>query len=555
MLTHLSIRNIVLIEQCDLAFSAGLSVLTGETGAGKSILLDALGLALGARSDASLIRHGEAQGSVCAEFDIAGNEAAKAVLQSLEMEAADTLVIRRVLSAEGKSRALVNDEPVSLSGLKRLGETLVEIQGQHDSRGLMDASTHRDALDAYGALEKPRARVAEAHAAWKGASTELAALLAEAERARREQDYLTHVHGELKTLKPEDGEEEILTAERQGMMQNEKLFALLSDAIGEIAGTNPASQRLRSAQRSLARSSLSADGRFGEVMDALDRAAEAADQAHEALEAMGRAAEFNPARLESVEERLFALKAAARKYNMPASELGRFFAEVEEKLSLITASTKRQEALEGEVAQARARYVLESDALAAARRKAAERLQKAIHAELGPLKMGGTQFRVQFSELPETSWGAHGREGIAFEVATNAGASFASLAKTASGGELSRFLLAMKVSLSGVRATSTLIFDEIDTGTGGAVAAAIGERLARLSHGVQVMVVTHLPQVAAQGAAHFVVAKQEKKGRVTTQVVALSKAERQEELARMLSGNEITSEARKAAKRLLEPAA
>lgn len=552
MLTHLSIRNIVLIDQCALEFGSGLTVLTGETGAGKSILLDALGLVLGGRADASLVRRGEASASVTAEFDIRDHAGAQAMLTELDMEGADVLVLRRTLEADGKSRAFVNDSPVSAAALKRLGETLVEVQGQHDQRGLLDGSSHRTLLDAFGACGASLKKVQVAHAAWRQAALVLAELEAQIAQAKREEDYLRHVARELAQLDPQPGEEAKLSQQRQDMMQSEKLFALLSEALGEIAGASPASARLRSAQRLLLRSALNAEGRFASVIDQLDRAAEAADAAHEALEAVGREATYNPAKLEAVEERLFGLKAGARKYNLPVEELAAFREEAEAKLALLDAQGKSAGAAVQAEAEAKRAYVAAAAALTEARLKAARKLEKAIAAELTPLKMGGARFSVKIEPLPEAQWAAHGVDAVVFEAATNAGAASAPLHKIASGGELSRFLLALKVALSGVRSTPTLIFDEIDAGTGGAVAAAIGERLALLAGEVQVLAITHLPQVAARGGAHLVVSKQSAKGRTLTAVKALSESERMEELARMLSGASVTAEARKAAAKLLE---
>ncbi|MBV8939014.1 MAG: DNA repair protein RecN [Alphaproteobacteria bacterium] len=559
MLTRLSIRNIVLIAHCDLAFAPGLSVLTGETGAGKSILLDALGLALGARSEAGLLRHGEHTASVSAEFDIPGNPAAEAVLESLGLEKTEALILRRTIGADGKSRAFINDQPVSAAALKRLGEVLVEVQGQHDQRGLLDPATHRAVLDAYGGHAAALAATAHAYAAWKEAAAALAAAEAEEAQMRREEEYLRHIAAELSALAPQTGEEARLSERRLRMMQSEKLFETLNNALSELGGDAAPSQRLRGAQRHLARSALNADGRFNGVIEWLDKAAEAADEAQAALEALGQAAEYNPATLETVEERLFALKAAARKYKLEADELPALRGQTEARLKRLDAGEVRRKAALAAEHAAREAYCRAAEALGALRRKTAVRLEKAIAAELTPLKMGNTHFRVGFTPLPAAQWGSAGMETVTFEAATNIAKGgdipFAALHKIASGGELSRFLLALRVCMREASATPTLIFDEIDSGTGGAVADAIGQRLSRLSETAQVLVVTHLPQVAARGVQHLVVSKEESGGQISTKVQALTPKQRKEELARMLSGRTITAEARKAAEKLLETAA
>lgn len=560
MLQQLSIKNIVLIESCDIALEPGLCVLSGETGAGKSILLDALGLVLGARADAGLLRSGEAQASVTAVFDISANAQAQEMLKSLDLEAEDTLIIRRSLSADGKTRALANDQPVTASALKKLGETLVEIHGQHDQRTLMDAAIHREMLDEFAALGAKRKVVAESFALWKQARDALEKLAADLEQARREQDYMAHMHRELSQLAPEEGEEEKLSDQRTLMMQAEKLFSVLEEAIGELNGGKGVVGSIRAAQRHLTRSPLTSGEAFAPVLEALDKAAIEAEEAQYNLEKIGQDATFNPSKLDQVEERLFALKAAARKYNRTVGELPSLLAEVEGKLSLIDSQSSRRQALEKEAAQAKAEFVKHAQLLSQARAKTATKLEKAIAAELAPLKMEGTHFRVAIEPMLEADWVAAGMDWVRFECATNVGkgsrdVAYAPLNKIASGGELSRFMLALKVVLSSVRSTPTLIFDEIDTGTGGAVADAIGKRLAMLGRRSQVLVVTHLPQVAARGSQHLLVSKGQKAKKVTTQVVALSAKEREEELARMLAGETITAEARKAAQKLLEQAA
>lgn len=559
MLIQLSIRNVVLIESCDIALKSGLCVLSGETGAGKSILLDALGLVLGARADSGLVRRGEASGSVSAEFDISENEAAKAALKALELEEADTLIIRRTLGSDGKTRCLVNDQPVTVAGIRMLGETLVEVHGQHDQRGLQDFTLHRALLDDYGRLAAPRGTAADSFRVWKKARDAMQELQAAIERTAREQEYLQHMRNELKQLAPQAGEEETLAAQRTAMMQSEKLYAVLNEAIGELNGGKGVLASLRGAQRTLTRSPLCATEAFSAIVEGLEKAAIEAEEALYNLEKTGQDATFSPEKLEQVEERLFALKAAGRKYNLPVEELAALYREVEEKLALIDSQEHRLAAYARDAAQARDAFALAAGKLTQARKKAAEKLEAAIEKELAPLKMGNTRFRVRITPLGEDGWSEWGMDSVHFECATNVtkadrDVAYAPLNKIASGGELSRFMLAMKVALSAVRSTPTLIFDEIDTGTGGAVAAAIGERLSLLGKGAQVLVVTHLPQVAARGSQHLRVVKQEKAKKVLTTVEELSPPQREEELARMLAGATITQEARKAAQKLLEPA-
>lgn len=554
MLTSLAIRNIVLIEECDLDFSQGLCVLTGETGAGKSILLDALGLALGMRAESRLVRNGAAQAGVTAAFDIAVNTGAKEALSALGLEMEDELIIRRTLTADGKTKCFINDVAVSVAGLKAVGDTLVEVHGQHDGHGLLDAATHRMQIDAYGELEKQAAAVAKAYSAWRQHAEALAQAEAALEAAAREKDYLLHMQKELGQLSPEHGEEETLAETRTRMMQGEKLADTLNDAKKELSAGKGAMGAISSAQRILSRSSLGADGKFGAAIDALERACTALGEAEEAIEKLIDASQFDPHELERLEERLFALRAAARKYNTSVDGLVTLKAEVDGKLASLTTQQNTLGSLHELVGKARADYAVKAEKLMAERGKAARKLEKAVASELAGLRMAATQFAVKQESLPEDRWNAGGMDAVYFEAATNKGTALAPLHKIASGGELSRFMLAMKVALAKVKSTPTLIFDEIDTGTGGAVADAIGQRLAKLGQTHQVLVVTHLPQVAACGAHHLRVSKTEKKGATFTDVVVLSAKERKEELARMLAGAEVTAEARKAAERLLEAA-
>lgn len=554
MLAHLSIQNIVLIDKAEILFSAGLCVLSGETGAGKSILLDSLGLALGARSDAKLIRHGEEKAQVVAEFTLGDVPALRAQLEELGIEADDQLIIRRQLSADGKSRAYANDVAVSAKALRDLGEMLVEIHGQHQQRGLLDAATHERLLDAYGKHDALLAAVEKAFATWKEARNAREALLAEIEQTSREKEYLEHMRNELKLLNPQPGEEDELSERRTRMMQGEKMASTLDEVIAELEQPRSVYDALRSAQATLMRSTLKDAVKFAPAIESLERAMIEVEDARTVIVELGHASEFDPHELERVEERLFALKAAGRKYNLPLDELPDLFSQVQEKLATLAAQEQKLAAVEKEVAAARETYLAAAKKLAEVRAKTAKKLATAVHKELEPLKMEATRFEVSLTPKDEAHWNARGMEKVEFLAATNKGTAMGALANIASGGELSRFMLALAVVLGEAKATPVMIFDEIDTGTGGAVADAIGRRLELLGHCAQVLVVTHQPQVAARGAQHLVVEKQEKEGATFTHIRALTPEEKQEELARMLSGAEISDKARDAARHLMEAA-
>lgn len=551
MLTHLSIQNIVLIESATLECGAGLCVLTGETGAGKSILLDALGLALGARSEARLIRAGADKAQVVAEFTLGDAVGLRAQLEELGVEADDQLIIRRQLTADGKSRAYLNDVAVSAKALRDVGEQLVEIHGQHQQRGLLDSATHGRLLDAYGTHDALLARVARDYAAWRERRNAREALLAETEQTAREKEYLEHMRAELKALNPKPGEENALTEQRTRMMQGEKMAATLDEVIAELEQPRSVYEALRGAQSTLLRSTLKEAEKFTPAIDALEKAMLEVEEARSVIMALGHASQFDQGELERVEERLFALKAAGRKYNLPLDELPDLFAQVKEKLEMLSQQEARLVVLDKEVAAAREAYHISAQALSDARRKTAKKLVTAVHAELAPLKMEATRFEVALLPKDESGWNALGMEKVEFHVATNKGSNLGALAEVASGGELSRFMLALAVVLGEAKATPVMIFDEIDTGTGGAVADAIGRRLERLGQVAQVLVVTHLPQVAARGSQHFVVEKSEKKGITYTHIRPLSAAQKEEELARMLSGAEVSDKAREAARHLM----
>ena len=552
MLVSLSIRDIVLIERLDLAFAAGLSVFTGETGAGKSILLDSLGLALGARAESGLVRHGVAQASVTAEFDPPAAHPARTLLAEQDMAAGDApLVLRRVLTADGRSRAYVNDQPVSIGLLRRIGDELVEIHGQFESHGLLDSATHLGVLDAFGGLTASRDAVAAAWATWRAAAAARAGAEASFAKARAEEEALRQTFEDLAGLDLRRGEETELAEKRAVMMHGEKLLEAMNAAGAALTGRGEVEASLRTAQRALERVAEKAEGRLDGVIAALDRAAVEAAEASGLLERASAGIDLDPRHLEKVEERLFALRSAARKHGCSVDDLvllkdrlGRQLAELEGGGGDLARLAREEQA-------ARAAYVEQARALSKARLRAAEGLDKAVVAELPPLKLEKARFQTRVSSLDESAWGTHGLDSVGFEVSTNPGSPPGPLGKIASGGELSRFMLALKVVLARISATPTIVFDEVDSGIGGAVAAAVGERLGRLAEGVQVLVVTHSPQVAARGHHHYRVAKREQGGSVFTGVEPLTGEAIREEIARMLSGETITDHARAAAAALM----
>ena len=556
MLARLSIRDIVLIDRLDLDFAAGLSVLTGETGAGKSILLDAFALALGARGDATLVRQGLEQGQVTAMFELPPKHPARQLLSESDIAADEALILRRVQFADGRTRAFVNDQPVSVQALQALGAALVEIHGQHDARALVDAGTHRHLLDAYGRLEDDAAQVEKLWAARREAEEAVAGHRADVERAAREADWLRHAVAELGKLKPEAGEETALADRRASMMQSEKIAGDLRDAHEAVAGSTSPVPVLSAAVRRLERRGAQAPALVEPAVKAIDAALNALDEARGHLEHALRVADHDPQELERIEERLFALRAAGRKYNSPVDALNALAERYAADLALIDAGAERLATLEKAAKEAQTRFAAEAARLSAARKKAAEKLDKAVNGELKPLKLERAKFMTQI-DSDAASAGPNGIDRVEFWVQTNPGTRPGPLMKVASGGELARFLLALKVVLADRGSAPTLIFDEIDTGVGGAVADAIGVRLARLGGKVQVVTVTHAPQVAARAERHYLITKDamDKGKRVATRVTELAAARRREEIARMLAGAEITEEARAAAEKLIRAAA
>lgn len=555
MLARLSIRDIVLIERLDIEFARGLAVLTGETGAGKSILLDAFALALGGRGDANLVRHGAEQGQVTAVFDIASGHPASAILAANGFEDTGEMILRRVQLADGRTRAFINDQAISVQTLKAVGAALVEIHGQHDERALVDAATHRRLLDAFAGLEKDVVALEALWNARRDAYAALEAHRAHMDRAARDAEYLRHSADELKKLKPRDGEETALAERRTGMMQGEKIAGDLRDAQEAVSGPHSPISALANAVRRLERRAGTSAALVDPAVKAIDAAINALDEADQHLKAALIATDFDPGELEHIEERLFALRAASRKFSTPVDGLAALAAKFIADVAAIDAGAGQLQTLEKAAAEADGRFSTAATKVSAARTKQAEKLNKAVNAELAPLKLERAKFMTQVVSDP-ASPGPEGIDRVEFWVQTNPGTKPGPMMKVASGGELSRFLLALKVVLSDKGSAPTLVFDEIDTGVGGAVADAIGARLARLAGKVQVMAVTHAPQVAARADQHLLISKDalDKGKRVATRVNTLAEEHRREEIARMLAGAEITAEARAAADQLIKAA-
>ncbi len=555
MLLSLSIRDFVLIEKLDLTLARdvepGLGALTGETGAGKSILIDALGLALGARADTATVRRGAQQASVAASFDLPKKHAAHAILSEQGIADEDVLTVRRTVGADGRGRAFVNDQPASVALLRRLGDTLVEIQGQMEQHGLLDMATHRASLDAFAGLEKQADAVRAAWQGWRAAEQARADAEAAAAAARRDEDFLRHAVKELEALAPKANDEETLAAERQLLRAGTALGEAVTQALGELEEGKGAVAALRAAHRLVERNVGKAAGRLDSSLAALDKAVSEATEAQAQLETARDALEFDPNKLEKIEERLFALRAAARKHNVAVADLAPLAEKMIAQLAALDDGEAGLKKLAAAAKTAREAYVAAAEAQAAARRKGAARLDKAVASELGPLKLEKAKFVTEITRLGESEWSENGTDRVQFTVATNPGTPPAPIAKIASGGELSRFLLALKVCLAKVGDAATIVFDEVDSGIGGATAAAVGERLKRLAKEVQVLVVTHSPQVAAVADRHWLIKKTTTKNAASTDVLSLDSKGRREEIARMLSGAEVTAEARAAADKLL----
>ncbi|WFL76837.1 DNA repair protein RecN [Altererythrobacter arenosus] len=552
MLTRLSIRNIVLIEALDLDFGRGLGVLTGETGAGKSILLDALGLVLGDRAETALVRGGADKASVSASFEFANlPDAVAAALADadIEIEQGEPLIIRRQIKADGGSKAFINDQPVGVALLREIAPALVELHGQHDDRGLVNPRGHRALLDRYA--ESDAEGLAKNWQAWRAAEDRLAEARDAVEQAKADQDLLLAHLAELTAIEPQAGEEARLAETRASMQKGERLSGDLDELRHIWEGSESPLAHLRVAARRLDRIAEE-HPLLADALAALDRAVIEAGEAEDKLQAAAEALEHDPMALEAAETRLFELRAIARKHRCEVDELPEKMREMRGQLDKIEGGEAELDALEAAAKDASERYLAKAEAIHQARLRAAKALDKAVAAELAPLKLDAASFLTAVGKLPQEKWGANGIDSVEFLIATNPGADFAPLAKIASGGELSRFILALKVALAEQGGAATVIFDEIDRGVGGAVASAIGERLARLAQDGQLLAVTHSPQVAARGQTHYLIAKSSEGTVTKTSVTLLDAAGRQEEIARMLSGAEVTPEARAQADRLLE---
>ena len=550
MLRQLAIRNVVLVESLDLEFDSGLGVLTGETGAGKSILLDALGLALGARADAGLVRSGSDGATVSAEIELPAEHPVHGFLseQGIEAEGGEPLIVRRTLKADGGSRAFVGSTPAPAGLLRDIGALAIEVHGQQDDRGLLNPRGHRALLDAFGRLDV--SAVTEAWAEVTRIEGELVQARAELATAERDRDYLTHSLAEIDALAPETGEETRLAEERAAMQAGLKAGESLDGLDDLLGGSDGALAQLRLAARRIERGAAD-HPLLAEALAALDRAVIETSEAEDRIARAVDALSFDPAKLEAAEARLFDIRGLARKHRVEPDALAAVAEAMRNQLSQIEAGGERIEALDRELGDARKLYSDLARELSAKRREAAQRLDEAVAAELGPLKLDAARFRTAIAPAEA---GPAGTDRVEFEVSTNPGAPFGPLTRIASGGELSRFILALKVALAEAGTAGTMIFDEIDRGVGGAVASAIGERLARLAKQSQVLVVTHSPQVAARAAHHFRIEKSHGPEGTRTTVRRLDQDERREEIARMLSGASVTDEARAQATRLLDAA-
>lgn len=552
MLQSLSIRDIVLIEALDLEFGSGLTVLTGETGAGKSILLDSLGLALGNRADSGLVRQGTEKAQVTASFAAPaadGKLAATLAENDIEIEPGEPLIIKRSVKADGGSRAFINDQPCSATLLRTVGSQLIEIHGQHDDRGLINPSGHRALLDAFSGVEGTKVR--DSFEAWQAANTALEQAKQDQDAAEQDREYLEHSVAELAKFAPQPGEEQELALGRATMMKGEKLTGDLEAIRSAFDGSEGGLASLRAAARRLDR--IAEDHPLlREALEALDRSIIDATDAEDKLNEAAHALSFDPQRLDDMETRLFDLRGLARKHRVEPDKLSDLLNELQVKLAVISDGGKALEGLEASLASAKKSYIAAAEALREKRSRAAKALDMAVAGELAPLKLDAARFETLLEELTEDHWNKSGIDRVEFLISTNPGAPLAPLGKIASGGELSRFILAVKVALAEEYGLKTIIFDEVDRGVGGAVASAIGDRLSRLSKGAQLLVVTHSPQVASKGDAHMLINKSLSGTVSRTDVSALDDEGRRQEIARMLSGADVTDEARAQADRLLE---
>ena len=560
MLESLSINNIVLIDRLNIELSKGLCVLTGETGSGKSILLDALGLVIGYRSNSRLLRNGEEKGSVIATFDINNNQKCKKLLDELDIEYDDKIIIRRVLFDDGRSKAFINDVQITQSFLQNVGETLVEIHGQNEQIGLLNSSLHRGILDEFGNLTEKQNIVASIFEEMKNAKNKLEDLKKQKDDTEREQDYLRHIINEIESLNIQQGEEQELSDKRILLMNKEKVLNVLNEVQNSLEGQggNSVEKSISSAQHTLSRGiglgeNLIENDKnaFSEIVDNLELASENISEALYKINKIFDNLGFDGNTLESVEERLFAIRGLARKLNIQPDMILDLKIELEKKLELLDNQEIFMSDLEKELTNLKNKFIKEAKELSNLRKETAKKLSKELMQELIPLKMEKTSFDVEFKELDENNWNKYGIDSVKFIASTNPGMPMGELSKIASGGELSRFMLALKVVLSQINSVPTMIFDEIDTGISGAVAEAVGERLKKLAEHLQVLVVTHQAQVASKGNYHIKVRKQQDNDKTTTIVDILNKEERIKEVARLFSGEIITDEALKVAEKMM----
>jgi len=554
MLTSLTIRDFVLIRNLTISFASGLGVLTGETGAGKSILLDALNLAIGARGEGSIILGEAKQSSISAEFTVRPDHKSfhLAEDQGLSLDPPEgQLILRRVITRDGRSRAFVNDQPVTVGFLKTLGDTLIEIHGQHDDRGLLNPKGHRALLDAFGGHETLLSKLAGIYEDLRAAQQALDKLEGDQKNRQDEEEYDRHCFSELAGLKPKVGEETSLANTRKLMMEGEKSGEQVAEVLNLLQAGDGVEMTIRSALRRLERLPEGLRNLMGPAIEAL---AQGANHTEEGLAQLHRVSEtlvYDQAKLDETEERLFELRAQARKHKCQVDDLPEILEGLRAKLSALEKGDEALMVAQEKVQGLRKKFETAAEKLTKARDKAGDKLDLGVLSELHPLKLEKARFRTVSLSLPREKWNAEGAERVEFEVSTNPGAAFGGLIKIASGGELSRFILALKVVLASAGSAPTLIFDEVDRGVGGAVADAVGERLLRLSDDVQVLVVTHSPQVAARAMSHFVVGKKSAKGASETTIKVLDEPARKEEIARMLSGAKVTDKARAAAGSLI----
>lgn len=554
MLIGLSIRDIVFIDRLHLDLEAGLNVMTGETGAGKSILLDALGLALGARADKALVRHCAGTASVSAEFVVADGHPAAQLLREQDIAADETLVLRRTLSRDGGSRAFINDEPVSAGLLRQIGETLVEIQSQGEQQSLSSTTRHRQLLDAYAGLGDDLAALGKRYDHMRETAAGLEEAAAASDRRGEEEAFVRHALEEFDVLEPRQGEEDALAGERTLLMHAERISEEVREAAQQVSGDGGVDHRLRAAIRHMQRAQDYAQGRLDKALAALERAVIESAEVEAEINDVIHAIESQPNRLEDIEQRLFALRAAARKHKVDVDDLPALRDSLAEKLAGLQGSATRLATLREEAARAREAYTVQARTVSAARKKAAKKFDLAVMAELAPLKLEKAIFQTDIATDEEAEGARHGLDRVSFQVTTIPGAAPGPLARIASGGELARFLLALRVVLAGRGSVPSLVFDEVDLGLGGATADAVGERLLRLATGAQMLVITHSPQVAARGTHHWRIVKQASEEGAIARLERLEGEARREEIARMLAGARVTEEAREAAMSLIRAA-